>query len=106
MPYIITTGKRFNYSDAGVEGVQVESRTAVATLDEAWNKLPPGIPDTTLVRERFDLETVGLCQFGPLPDGTVIEVRQVGYVEIAAAVDNKPATWTSEQSILAAFNAA
>jgi len=102
MPYVITTSSPMSPDEP--DGFVNVSRIAVATLEEAWDKLPPGIPDTTLVRERFDLETVGSCQFGPLPDGTVIEVRPVDWPTITGPL---PDTVNRESvtAVLRAFNA-
>jgi hypothetical protein len=108
MPYIIETRMAAEppNQDVAVRAA-VLSRIAVATLDEARRE------GRRIMANAGEWSTADIDELpesggtvGPLPDGTVIEVRQAGYVEIAAAVDNKPATWTSEQSILAAFNAA
>jgi hypothetical protein len=131
MPYIIETSRGCGYcthcgygSEPSAECLhKASTRTAVATLDEAADQIEH-IADAWLdgVSEgNYTVEThrqyrriIEACHawdesggtVGPLPDGTVIKVRQACYVEIAAAVDNKPATWGSEQAILAAFNAA
>jgi hypothetical protein len=76
MPYTITTGKRFYYPDSGVGGVQIESRFAVATLEEARDKV------YELVENMVDYpahEATSIGEAGgtiDLPDGTVIEVRK------------------------------
>lgn len=97
MPYTIT--------------IEQEHR-AVATLDEAWDKLPPGIADTTLARERFALEESGHCTF-EIANGDTI------YIELMTNAFGRPVSagdylrgrgWTlpramSEAEIIDAYNA-
>jgi hypothetical protein len=88
------------------------ARTAVATLDEAREAARKAQcggygPDT--IRSLIG-EAGGTI--GPLPDGTVIEVRGASYADLAAAVPelaqvsavNLVNEW-GEAAILAAFNA-
>jgi hypothetical protein len=87
MPYVVTKGKRFHYPDSGVGGVQIESRFAVATLEEARELSveivrsnfdahdPFGNTEPPLMDDAYGIPEVG-GTIGPLPDGTVIEVRK------------------------------
>ena len=79
MPYVVTVKQRRENTDPPLrqhELYAVQSRRAVAALDEAWDRAClPGIPDTTLVRERFALEEHGRCTIGPDRFGTMIEVE-------------------------------
>jgi hypothetical protein len=115
VPYIITTHTTTYAPSASGQWGATQRRTsqssrAFATLDEAWEKLPPGIPDTTLVRELFALEENGRCAIGPLPDGTVIEVASVDWLDIYAALDASSDDFDgggvdAEPAILDAYNA-
>jgi hypothetical protein len=103
MPYIITTTTRANiYGAAGLVEANVPhevSRTAVATLDEARDHVHSLGATYGQMAHRLRPRGTSRLPVGPLPDGTVIEVRQVGYVEIAAPVDSSPHRTASEQSI-------
>jgi len=97
MPYIITThqsgltaeevAREVAHNPTG-HGFRGYSRTAVATLDEALSDV------STIVCNLMAGENFGQYQdqfraiadsggtFGPLPDGTVIEVRPVTYAAL------------------------
>lgn len=122
MPFIVTTMLR-----GGRDGFQanheVVSRRAVATLDEARSACVDALPeDIGLPREVAMLaaQIRGLAasggKVGPLPDGTVIEVRSHAWYEIATqagiveagllgAYAERDPEGPSAQKILAAFNA-
>jgi hypothetical protein len=81
-PYIVTSGQPFRYEDANVGGIQVESRHAVATLDDAKRAAH------NVVIEHMGGAHAGYgidCYrlpgsggtVGPLPDETVITVERV-----------------------------
>lgn len=99
MPYIFKTGKRFDFTDAGVGGVQIDpdSIVAVATLEEA----------RTLAYEH---NLVAVPEDGchvTQPDGTVIEVEPKLWrdlVDEAYGPDLRNFLHLSEDEILAAFN--
>jgi hypothetical protein len=91
MPYIIETHRTSTTWAGGIVPVPAETtRQAVATLEEARgsagtvvNALPD---DVERVRPFYDA-IVDLSEsggtIGPLPDGTIIEVRQVDWESIA-----------------------
>jgi hypothetical protein len=101
MPYIITIHKRFDFQDSGVGGVQVESRRAVATLEEARTATCGIVVDSAFKRgstegyppsERIaDPITESGGSVGPLPDGTVIEVEHIATVWNLAEIMGEPA---------------
>lgn len=72
MAYIIMIGQPFKDTDSGVAGIQVESRRAVATLDEARE-----IVHTATAKQHAARWPIyeGGGTVGPLPDGTKIEVE-------------------------------
>ena len=83
------------------------TRTAVATLDEArtvayfaCDRAKPY--EDPFKDEACDLPTEG-GTIGPLPDGTVIEVREVLWGDLADQADCYPVPW-SHDKILSAFN--
>jgi hypothetical protein len=108
MPYIITTHARLTQTMPGPT-----TRIAVATLDEAReaaysaveDREPPIMVCFRLAGECHDMSESG-GTIGPLPDGTVIEVKPCTWSHLAKVVkwDNGPARPLAE--ILAAFNAA
>jgi hypothetical protein len=114
MPYTITTTRL----DLKLHG-EYASRLAVATLEEARQ----AVANETLLHgyealpeheaEKFDRQYMLLRQngggtVGPLPDGTVIEVKQVGWFDVAERVRGKrlvPAGRAAQAELIAAFNA-
>lgn len=91
MPYIIETKRTANDVSQGY--VVVTTRRAVATLDEAQNAAqlvidngPPITSKATWQALCGQVVTIGESggKVGPLPDGTVIEVRRVLWSELAA----------------------
>lgn len=109
MPYIITTGKRFDYRDANVGGIQIESRRAVATLDDARSQLRITFGGYGLPFRDDDLGEAGET-FDPLPDGTTIEVERVDWPMFALDVgydyDYVAEGGVTESEIIDAYNAA
>jgi hypothetical protein len=123
MPYIIVTETPSPLDQQGVE--PTIDRTAVATLDEArwnvadaigraeWSTEAPGqpwdgafTPDERGQADEAVSESGGTV--GPLPDGTVIEVRSVEWSALAdhVADERDQHIRDSPDAILAAFNAA
>jgi hypothetical protein len=115
MPYIIEThtptGRRVQ------EGTvcAVTARTAVATLDEARTVAYRAVNDRTeFVGSRCgffaaaDVIPESGGTVGPLPDGTVIEVRQIGWWQLRRDASRvKPdAVYMSEAATIRTFNAA
>jgi hypothetical protein len=124
MPYIITTTTPdpANTKDYGRFGDPVPNaptamgavrgcwpprvtRTAVATLDEARKHITRNAPQD--LRKRVAALDQSGGTVGPLPDGTVIEVRPVMHVELAreAGLGRRDTPMMSDAAILAAFNA-
>jgi len=128
MPYVITTSNptlRAAFDEAGGRGIDLaeridaaESRTAVATLDEArQTTLGAVIGDRDYEDIRHvDVHAAHIMDesggtIGPLPDGTVIEVRPTSWLDLAASCDTDVdasdgyITDDEQADILAAFNA-
>ena len=108
MPYIIET----RYSDCDFPGSCGEcdiSRIAVATLDEARRITAREYREHVHRFMGFDTRwiTESGGTVGPLPDGTVIEVRSTHWEDLrhAAGLDF-PTSRHERADILAAFNAA
>ena len=104
MPYIITTipaPGAFHDNGSPV----FETRTAVATLDEADLYLQR-LDQWQSVDVR-DLPAEG-GTVGPLPDGTVIEMRPASWMDLKIHTDlpGDPHGTLSDAQILAAFNGA
>lgn len=127
MPYIVTHGYRPPGPGASLEP---HSRTAVATLDEARD-----VAHTTIhaaYRAAYPLQPCGLGgehsdaqrahrwhnvdveklpdsggTVGPLPDGTVIEVRRLEWIELARRCEMDCGSLCAgpNSDVLAAFNA-
>ena len=111
MPYIITTRMAAEppNQDVAVRAA-VLTRTAVATPDDARRAI-------IAIGEDHDTWIGGDAlhgpidrnggTIGPLPDGTVIEVRPVMHVELAreAGLGRRDTPMMSDAAILAAFNA-
>jgi hypothetical protein len=119
MPYIITTKQPEPLAPFDRPRDMIEtSRTAVATLDEAREDVvatveiaedPDGPRLDSLWEHAHGMDESG-GTIGPLPDGTVIEVRQVSRDELA---DELPVSFfdardwpATDAAILAAFNGA
>lgn len=114
MPYVITTKTpAVTVSDEAC--MRVLSRHAVATLEEARAAILAdlgdmnaiGGPEDELVGNVLDISESG-GTVGPLPDGTVIEVEQIGWATLWQDVRPDPPTdsplW-SEERIIDAYNA-
>lgn len=115
MPYIIETrydhepaARRLEAAGYVGEAFQlrhsVPTRTAVVTLDEARDY-------TFNARVNDDGQIEPLPEsggtVGPLPDGTVIEVREMSYEDIAGIPDGEELLADGDSGeIVAAFNAA
>lgn len=110
MPYIITTKIPLEKRE-GFQWVPFDrtlSRRAVATLDEArhiaWQAA--GCGDEL----RFDARAIDDAlpeaggTIGPLPDGTMIEVKRIGPIALQRLAHASPA-WTLKQ-VIDAFNGA
>lgn len=125
MPYIITTGPggRFGYpADRPHPGDELATQHAVATLDEARDFIATGIdPNDSDSRDHYaDVRALDENggTIGPLPDGTVIEVKRVGWFDLADLTDvpkaprstnagdivMRPAPHVTDAQILDAFN--
>ena len=114
MPYIVTTLTP-NHDDivAGCSMVStLETRTAVATRDEAREAVEG---EVSIVGVHIDRAAMDAARnmpesggtIGPLPDGTVIEVKQVELIEIAQQAfprDDRAGMWPAPDVIIAAFN--
>ena len=112
MPYIITTGQRFRYEDANVGGLQIESRRAVATLDEEalrreCKRHQPKMLFSAERTEQIRKAVQSGGTVGPLPDGTVIEVARADWDTLSSAIGHniyRPTLGTA--AIIDAYNAA
>lgn len=128
MPYIITTHRHLDDPTAEFlpDALPGVSRRAVTTLEEARAALRKIVVDSAFDRGSTEgyphYEDIGGLiaesggTVGPLPDGTVIEVRPHAWYEIATqagiveagllgAYAERDAEGLSAQKILAAFNA-
>jgi hypothetical protein len=111
MPYIITIRTMGAAERAAhCEPILIASRTAVATLEDARSeacRIITRFPSTDDVLAYFDtaehLPASG-DTLGPLPDGTVIEVRRVEYAELRNALDEYGRRYFDDAQTLAAFN--
>jgi len=109
MPYIITISKRKPFRDYNIEPV---TRTASSDLIAARAAVQQAISDNDPNYDADLLSTVDAlpAEGGtvPLPDGTVIEVREVDMVDIAREAfprDDRSGMWPAPDKIIAAFNA-
>lgn len=104
MPYIVTTQRT---SDE--RGVELLSRRAVATLEEAQDAAQQIVYDGPPIRVKTEWELICMViadmpesggSVGPLPDGTVIEVERVDWPRMAtiAGYGGNPSR------LIAAFN--
>ena len=112
MPYIITTTQSL---ETDVQGA-TDSRIAVATLEEARKTASHTVMRASVGHAAGDWRAVkfGARELpesgdtvGPLPDGTVIEVRAVSWMDLKIHTDlpGDPHGLLSESTILDAFNA-
>jgi hypothetical protein len=115
MPYIVTAQQPEPLAPFDRPRAMIETAsTAVATLDEAreaawaaagWTAdapdTPGGIHDMRRNHGGFKSQSGGTV--GPLPDGTVIEVRQVDGMTLRGLAQ-APAVWTEAEAI-DAYNA-
>jgi hypothetical protein len=106
MPYIIETRMAAEPPNQNVAvRAAVLTRTAVATLADTEYAVDLAIEEHGgSIDEWPDIPESG-GTVGPLPDGTVIEVRRVKWRDITVAVDLRDVLPTRE-NMLAAFNAA
>lgn len=118
MPYIIetTTPEMSSYIEPGQPWPRTVSRRAVATLEEAqreaWTIVAdsPTGADHSLMEWRRDAANVPAegGTIGPLPDGGVIEVRQVSWTSLRtmSGIDESSVPGSRPDSdIIPAFNA-
>jgi len=105
MPYIITT-ERTDVAAHGGTFQNVLSRIAVATLDEARRITAREYREHVHRFMGFDTRwiTESGGTVGPLPDGTVIEVRRVNWIDLGVPLGSAMYP-VSEADALAAFNA-
>lgn len=109
MPYIITTNRLVSELDAGETAVRGEStRIAVATLEEVEQHTLDlyGMPPRDLMDDPDTWNDSG-GTIGPLPDGTVIEVKRVdkfalGFAAGLIAADH-PQMW-ADADLIDKFN--
>jgi hypothetical protein len=119
MPYVITTKGPSTIPGVGTLREAVESRRAVATLEEASEACCeiidaiPGIDDEhrhdPKLQPAYRLSECG-GTVGPLPDGTVIEVERVSWLTLSSRVPDtdQAAGWlmfNEWDKVLDAFNA-
>jgi hypothetical protein len=98
VPYIVTTKREPQDDGMGRSWFEHVSRRAVATLEKL-----PGMTESQMVALKEHGGTVG-----PLPDGTMIEVEQTTWADLALALG-----WLSfdggstegQQRLLDAYNA-
>jgi len=101
MPYVIRTG-------LDGQDTRYHSRTAVATLEEARETIAPTILAASPNHVWHLAESGGTI--GPLPDGTVIEVRQASWFELRRMTGRAPGeslgadARETRTNVLAAFN--
>ena len=106
MPYIITTTPDPIYAGRAQSFDAFPTRTAVATLDEAREIMDP--LDVRPAETAIALTNDGTV--GPLPDGTVIEVRQASWFELRRMTGRAPGeslgadAQETRANVLAAFN--
>lgn len=101
MPYIITT-----YPEPTMAPGFVGTRRAVATLDEAKGAVIRELAPRIDSAFEWDLGLDG-GTIGPLPNGTVIEVRRVLHADVMreAGLSRRDTPFMSDAQILDAFNA-
>jgi hypothetical protein len=83
VPYIITT--LHPWADATEPARRARTRRAVATLDEAKGAVIRELGPRIDSAYEWDLGLAG-GTVGPLPDGTVIEVKRVAWLNLARGV--------------------
>jgi hypothetical protein len=109
MPYIIETKTPARDRILGKQWHHVDY-TAVATLDEARSHAGALCDHWNADYQPFEREARRLPEsggtIGPLPDGTVIEVRQVSRNELSAEGGYPTPYFKSTDALIAAFNAA
>lgn len=110
MPYIVTTRKPYPYKAANAvpPDATIDTRTAVATLDDARGHARVSLGGALgwqVVEHRTAIDELPESggTIGPLPDGSMIEVRPVDGMTLRGLVQ-APAVWTLDET-LAAFNA-
>jgi len=98
MPHVITTGP---------DGFDTRhhTRIAVATPDEARDHVHKlGADYGAMAHLDCVLDGTSRMPIGPLPDGTVIEVRLVTAHELAAMVPTTPGAGHTIRALVNAFN--
>lgn len=124
MPYLITVkrrdddsrecggcGERYDDGTACEDGAYV-SRRAVATREDAETMLAEavhssGVTDDALAWAELIVRCGGTTapELGPLPDGTVIEVERVEWIDLARTVGISGQRKLVAKPILDAYNA-
>jgi hypothetical protein len=80
-------------------------RRAVATLDEAHDYIGTMTDDDAVWNDaRHVIESGGTI--GPLPDGTVIEVRHVDWIAMRTLAGRLPVRTHDKPEVIDAYNAA
>lgn len=118
-PYIVTAKRRWDDAATNTGGFSVESRLAVATLDEArafvGNEIADVAANTNRLYPALDKQHRELSEsggtVGPFPDGTVIEVAPTTTDALREAVEisgygSWPDCDPSDDEIIYAYNAA
>lgn len=114
MPYIITNAVPWGENLGARNKYAITSRRAVATLDEARADLLTELgdrnaiagPEDDLCGAVLDLSEASGGTVGPLPDGTVIEVKRVDAGELEMTLDPSAVPFdATPRWIIDAFNA-
>src|SRR6185295_18290227 len=113
MPYVITTWHNEDAAPMPVIPKPKDTRTAIATLDEAREAAYYEVDATSPEQPSLVCDEAEQARnlpdsggtIGPLPDGTVIEVRPVSWAditdELVNSMDDAP---IEADDIIAAFN--
>jgi len=105
MPYIITTYERGEVYGTP-NAVKTKSRVAVATLDEAREKVTDlsKIPTETAPRQIIEAIDATGGTIGPLPDGTIVEAVWVSWSALGYEHGHS-ANAQTQRGYVAAYNA-
>lgn len=95
MPFIVTTKRPLMDPPLRSDGFEVASRRAVATLEEARDAIRKFMEDRFTYGRRYFPDADALIDsggtVGPLPDGTVIEVKPSTWLQLAIAAGMRAA---------------
>lgn len=100
MPYIITTTRPLTSRQRHAMESATRTRRAVATFDEARGEVIRHITTPFAWDLALDGGTIG-----PLPDGTVIEVRHVDWIAMRKLAGSLPVRTHNKPAVLDAYNA-